>query len=156
MARQIYIADPAGVVPFRLGPGRHAPFFQSTISINSSGFRGKEILQPKGNAYRIVALGESTTFGCTLNPEDRPWPEWLEEIIARKLSPTRRVEVINAGVASYTLENNVDRLARDILPLKPDLIISYHGVNGFYRPRAGATRISGTALVAAGKRRAPD
>jgi lysophospholipase L1-like esterase len=106
--------------------------FQSVISINALGFRGEEIAMPKGRRFRIVALGESTTFGCTFNPEDRTWPEWLERMIRDELKPPRLVEVINAGTPSFTVENNVSRLARDILPLQPDLVISYHGANGFY------------------------
>lgn len=131
LADQIDVPDPAGVLPFRLRPHCRVPFFQSTICINSNGFRGAEIAVPKPDVYRIVILGESTTFGCTLNPEDRPWPEWLQDMINRRIHGSRPVEVINAGVAAYTLEDNVKRLSTDILPLKPDMIISYHGINGF-------------------------
>jgi lysophospholipase L1-like esterase len=41
------------------------------------------------------------------------------------------VEVVNAGFPMITLKGNLARLPRDVLPLKPDLIISYHGYNGF-------------------------
>src|SRR5439155_4324472 len=51
--------------------------------------------------------------------------------IRDRLKPRRPVEVINAGVPCYTLEDNLHRLAKDVLPLKPDMIISYHGRNGF-------------------------
>ncbi len=48
------------------------------------------------------------------------------------MKPPRPVEVINAGTPACSLEGNLQRLASDILPLKPDLILSYHGHNGFY------------------------
>jgi len=128
---QITILDPERQLPYRLRPNSHAMLLQSRISINSHGFRGKEFALDKGDAYRIVTLGESSTFGITLNAEDRPWPELLEELIRKRLKPRRPVEVINGGVFGYTLDNNVHRFARDILPLKPDMVISYHGVNGF-------------------------
>jgi lysophospholipase L1-like esterase len=131
MARDVFMADPDGVLPFRLRPNSQGFLFRSRISINSRGMRGPEIPADKGAAYRIVALGESTTFGCTLNPGDRPWPELLEQIIRERLHPARPIEVINAGVPAYTLSQNVNRLAREILPLKPDMILSYHGYNGF-------------------------
>ena len=118
-------------VPFRLKPNSRGFLFQSPIAINSRGFRGPEIPQVKGEAYRIVALGESTTFGMTMRPGDRPWPGWLEQIIHERLQSRRPVEVINAGVPAYSIINNVSRLISEILPLKPDLIISYHGYNGF-------------------------
>jgi lysophospholipase L1-like esterase len=127
----ILIRDPTETFPFRLAPSREARFFQSSVVINSRGFRGKEIAEVKGDIYRIVAIGESTTFGFTMNSTDRTWPEWLEEMIAERISPARSFEVINAGIPSYTLQNNMDRLATDILPLSPDMIISYHGINGF-------------------------
>jgi lysophospholipase L1-like esterase len=117
---------------YRLRPGSHAVVMRCPISINSNGFRGKEIPGDKGNAYRIVALGESTTFGITFQATDRPWPEVLEQLIRERLKTRRPVEVINAGTPSYTIWDNINRMANQILPLKPDMIISYHGYNGFY------------------------
>jgi lysophospholipase L1-like esterase len=129
--RQIAGPDPEYYLPCRLRPNSHALLLQSRIVINSRGFRGKEIAEDKGDAYRIVALGESTTFGITLNAEDRPWPEHLEQIIRERLRTRRPVEVINAGVFGYAVGDSLHRFATDILPLKPDLVISYHGINGF-------------------------
>jgi lysophospholipase L1-like esterase len=102
------------------------------ISINSLGFRGPEISLAKNGAYRIVALGESTTFGMTIQPGQKPWPEALEEIIRQRLNTRRPVQVINAGVPALTILHNLSRLSREILPLQPDMIISYHGANGFF------------------------
>lgn len=116
----------------RLRTNAQSTLIRCRITTNSRGFRGREIATGKGNAYRIVALGESTTFGITLNPTDRPWPEVLEDLIREQLKPNRPVEVINAGIPAITLPENVARLPADILPLKPDLIISYHGINGFH------------------------
>ncbi len=131
MGRELYVKDPAHRVRFRLRPNAETKLFQSPVRINSHGFRGPELAQPKGTVYRIVCLGESTTFGCTLNAADRPWPRLLEEKIRSRLNPARPVEVINAGVPSFSLRDNLARLEADILPLKPDLLISYHGFNGF-------------------------
>jgi lysophospholipase L1-like esterase len=47
------------------------------------------------------------------------------------LKTRRPVQVINAGVPTYSLQDSLNRLSREILPLHPDLIISYHGANGF-------------------------
>ncbi len=131
MSKTIIVPDRRGLPRFHLRPGSHSRLFDCLIDINSLGFRGPEIAREKGNAYRIVALGESTTFGCTLGPEDMPWPGLLEQMIRQRLNPRRPVEVVNAGVPGYTLEDNLHRIARDILPLKPDMIICYHGYNGF-------------------------
>lgn len=115
----------------RLRPSARGVFLDCPIAVNRQGFRGKEIAEPKGETYRIFALGESTTFGWTLKPGDQPWAEMLEELIRQRLKPARPFEVINAGIIGITLPENLRRLPGEILPLQPDLIISYHGVNGF-------------------------
>jgi lysophospholipase L1-like esterase len=128
----IFTTVPGSIPEFRLRPGSRGRMVNSQISINSLGFRGPEFSVAKEGVYRIVALGESTTFGMTLQPEDQPWPEVLEHIIRQRLKTRRPVQVINAGVPTYGLLDSLHRMARDILPLHPDLIISYHGANGFY------------------------
>jgi lysophospholipase L1-like esterase len=127
----LFTTVPKASPHFRLRPGSHGRLVNCPISINSLGFRGAEISAAKDGVYRIVALGESTTFGMTLQPGDQPWPEVLEQIIRQRLPTRRPVQVINAGVPAYGLQDNLARLPGEILPLQPDLIISYHGANGF-------------------------
>jgi lysophospholipase L1-like esterase len=131
MSRALFMRDPAHLLPYRVRPNAHGRLFQSAIRMNSLGFRGKDFPTEKGSAYRVIALGESTTFGCTLGAGDRPWPELLEEMIQERFKPNRPVEVINAGLPGFNLRDNLRRLADQILPLAPDLILSYHGYNGF-------------------------
>jgi lysophospholipase L1-like esterase len=56
----------------------------------------------------------------------------LEQIIRQRMKTRRPVQVINAGVPTYSLQASLERLPREILPLQPDMIISYHGANGFH------------------------
>lgn len=128
----IMMADPQGINPYVLRPGGRKLQGGSTVRINALGFRGPEIEFAKGDAFRIVVLGESTTFGLTLEPGERPWPEILEARIASELDCHAPVQVINAGVPGWNLMHQVRRLRYDILPLRPDLVISYHGYNGFH------------------------
>lgn len=133
MAGAPYVmADPRGKNPYVLRPGAVTVRSDSEIRINQLGFRGPEIPFDKGERFRIVALGESTTFGVTIEPDDRPWPAALEDRIQRELACDAPVEVINAGVPGWTLVNQLARMHSDILPLRPDLLISYHGYNGFH------------------------
>jgi hypothetical protein len=125
------MADPRGVNPYVLRPGARGALHDSDVRINRLGFRGPEISADKGDRFRIVALGESTTFGVTVEPGDRPWPEVLEARIRREFACDAPVEVVNAGVPGWTLANQRGRLEADILPLRPDLILTYHGYNGF-------------------------
>ena len=130
---EIVVYNPPGAnPPFHLKPDSHVKLIESQIDINSNGFRGRDFAVDKGTNYRIVALGESTTFGFTVTATDRPWSERLEQLIHDRLKLQRPVEVINAGVPAFDLSNNVARLSVDILALKPDMIISYHGLNGFH------------------------
>ena len=145
MGQQVFMSDPQGGMPLRLRPDSEGRLFQSRIRINHSGFRGAEVREPKGDTFRIVALGESTTFGCTLNADDRPWPELLEEMLNTRSKLRRPIEVINAGVPACNLEHNLHRLTADILPLKPDLILSYHGFNGFRLLDESLPPVAGTA-----------
>jgi lysophospholipase L1-like esterase len=54
----------------------------------------------------------------------------LQDLFAARADCGRPIEVINAGTEAYTLEDNLERMRRGIVPLKPDLILSTHGMNG--------------------------
>ena len=129
--KDICMATTNSPAPFRLRPGSDGKMFESAIHINRLGFRGPEIPVEKGPAYRIVTLGESTTFGHTMYADDVPWPRLLERMITNEFGLSRPAQVINAGIPSYDLHLNIERLHRRILNLKADMIISYHGYNGF-------------------------
>jgi peptidoglycan/LPS O-acetylase OafA/YrhL/lysophospholipase L1-like esterase len=122
--------DPNGLLPFVLIPNSTGRFFDSVIRINNLGFRGIDVERDKHDRFRIFTLGESPTFGPTLLAGDRTWPEDLQDLIEIGLTCDRPIEVINAGTEAYNLANNTERLQRDIIPLEPDLVISYHGYNG--------------------------
>jgi lysophospholipase L1-like esterase len=122
--------DPKGILPFVMIPNSTGLFFDAVVRINNFGFRGTDIQFDKGDRYRIFALGESPTFGATIRRDDRPWSDVLGTMIQSQLRCDRPIEVINAGTEAYNLENNLERVRRDIIPLKPDLLLSYHGYNG--------------------------
>jgi lysophospholipase L1-like esterase len=129
-AAAITMPDPKGVHPFVQKPNSTTSFFDNAIRINNFGFRGADIERDKGKRYRIFALGESPTFGSTIKASDKPWPEVLGDTIRSRLRCDRPIEVINAGIGGYDLKGNLERVKRDIIPLQPDLVLSYHGFNG--------------------------
>ena len=72
-------------------------------------------------AIRIVALGGSTTEVSAGN-----WPKTLfEECRKRGIA----VVIFNGGVASYSSGQELLKLIRDGLRLRPDVVVSYGGVN---------------------------
>jgi lysophospholipase L1-like esterase len=100
---------------------------------NSLGFRGPEIQQPKpAGRYRIVCIGGSTTYDDNVD-DDQAYPLRLQEFL-RKARPDLDIEVVNAGVPSYTTAENLANLSLRLLDLQPDAIVLYEGIND-WRPR---------------------
>lgn len=129
---QILTFTPGGPVPYLFKPNTSRPFFQGTIQINSLGLADKERPLDKGDKFRIVVLGSSHSQGLPLEAGDTPWPEKLERIIQERVPGGTRMEVLNAGAGAYSMENNLHRLKTVVLPLKPDLLITYFGANEFH------------------------
>lgn len=115
---------------WKLKPNYHKKW----IHINSLGFRGKEISREKPpRAFRIAALGESSTFGYS-DDETSPYPFQLEKMLNKKKPPdcNFNFEVINAGVEKYFSWQILKHFEKDVLPLKPDAVIVYMGWNDLY------------------------
>lgn len=96
---------------------------------NSRGYRGPEIAVPKPEgAFRIVALGGSTTYGELLDDWRDAYPARLEQMLHDEYG-YEQVEVINAGVPYYTTWDTLVNFEFRVLDLQPDLVIVYHAVN---------------------------
>lgn len=104
-----------------------------TKTSNALGYRGAEIAIPKpAGTTRIVCLGGSTTYGWQVN-DDEAWPAVLQELL-NDAAPDLTVEVVNAGVESYTSAESLANLAFRVLELQPDLLVVHHAANDV-RPR---------------------
>jgi hypothetical protein len=101
------------------------------IRTNSLGLRSPEITAHRlPNSLRIAIVGASTLMGVETAANEETFHALLEAKLRSQL-PGRIVEVINAGIAGYTLHDERLLLERLILPLRPDLVIVYPGVNDF-------------------------
>ena len=90
------------------------------ISINSYGFRDTEHqLKKDENVYRIMAVGDSFTFGMGVNFEDT-YSKQLETLLN---NGGIKSEVINCGVLGYNMWQNFEVLRYKVLPFSPDLVI---------------------------------
>lgn len=90
--------------------------------INNHGFRGKDIETKKEKeTFRIVAIGDSITFGNHLNERD-VYTSLLEGYL-NKGDLNRRFEVINAGVGGYNIWQYLETYKEKVRPLSPDLVI---------------------------------
>jgi lysophospholipase L1-like esterase len=75
-----------------------------------------------GREVVIAVLGGASTLGLAAGGADFAWPARLAAGLTEKF-PTVRTKVISFAVARQTAKQMVDRLDRDILPLKPTLVI---------------------------------
>jgi lysophospholipase L1-like esterase len=82
-------------------------------------------LSPVKRGPRLLALGDSTTFGVGV--EDREtWPAVLERRLRDEGIPA---EVINAGVPGYTAYQGKVFLERRGVALRPDIVVCCFGFN---------------------------
>jgi lysophospholipase L1-like esterase len=127
-ATALYYSHP--YVSYEMKPGYQR---KGKAHINALGFRGDPIEPQKpAGRYRIVAIGDSTTYGI-FNEYDDTFPAQLERELDAQLS-TDRVEVINAGLVSATSAESFVRFYMRVLPLQPDMVVLY-GALGDVFPR---------------------
>ena len=99
-----------------------------------SGFREKKTGQnpfriplPKGakpdSEFRILAFGDSFTWGDGIDDPQKIWPAWLERRV-KKAFPERGIRVINMGICGLTTINELELLVKVGQGLEPDWLIS--------------------------------
>jgi len=97
--------------------------FEVRIKTNSLGLREREIGGKERGIYRVLILGDSFAMGWGVEREDR-----FSEIAASLLKEERggekdRVEVINAGVNSYSTVLELEYLRYKGIQFDPDLVM---------------------------------
>ena len=127
----LYLDDPT--VGKRMRPGWRGDEFGASVTINSKGLRNPEVDYEKpAGTYRILALGDSWTFGFRMNEPDA-YPRQLERMLnasAAARGDTRRIEVINAGVVGYSTDQEAAYLAAEGWKYSPDLVlVNFYPVN---------------------------
>ena len=78
-------------------------------------------------AIKIVALGGSTTESTYLFIKG--WVQYLFELLRKNQIPSI---IYGGGIAGYSSSQELLKLIRDVLPLKPDIVLSYSGLNDLY------------------------
>jgi len=116
------------ILGYRFRPNTIGPGGPGALTINSYGFRGKEISARKDkNKVRVMCLGGSTTYGVEVH-DDQSWPAILEEIL-NAITEGDKFEVINAGVPGYLSGHSLYRLEHEMLDLTPDIVVVMDGLN---------------------------
>src|ERR1035437_6099593 len=122
------VANPR--LSFAHAPNRSAFLMGVPVSINSHGLRDREysLAKPR-DVYRIVMLGDSTTFGWGV-----PVEQTVAKILERQLNAAthdehRRFEVLNAGVGNYGTVQEFNHYLTYDRAFSPDLVILEYFIN---------------------------
>lgn len=99
------------------------------LRTNSQGLRHGEIKAKRHNEFRILSLGESTTFGAGVE-NDQTYAARLQVHLNQR-DPLKRFNVINAGVSGYTSFQSLVYLKRHGIALMPDMVLFYHELNDY-------------------------
>lgn len=128
-----YLETNALYVPHRYIGYVPNPVYDATPNRhNALGFRGDEITVPKpDNVFRIVCIGGSTTYGTSVDNYINSYPYKLQEEL-HSLG-YEHVEVVNAGAGNYTTLESLINFQTRVLPIEPDMIIIYHGINDIHQ-----------------------
>lgn len=116
------------------------PWDFTLVSTNSDGLRyGSEIGRKSEDAVRVLAVGDSVTFGYRIpvvwpeNPtvydhQALPYPALLENTL-RAANPGKTIEVVPLAVPGYTSYQGLNWVRSEIDRLKPNLITICFGWN---------------------------
>lgn len=95
------------------------PEFSFTVKTNSLGFRDREFSDQKNARIRILALGDSFTYGWGVEI-DQSWPKILEQ---RLRSAGLDAEVANLGKPAGSPRSYADIAEKAVPALKPDILV---------------------------------
>lgn len=111
-------------------PGRRAHLMGVDVQINSLGLRDREYTRDKAaNTFRILLLGDSTTFGWGVRAEDTVAKLLEADLNAARGPGAPTFEVLNCGVGNYTTVQEVAFYDRVGHTLQPDLVILQFFIN---------------------------
>ncbi len=115
--------DPHPVRRFTLRPQQDAYTYDARVRIDQHGFRrngGPDRFQTR---IRLFALGDSFTFGTGVS-DSETWPARLEALLNVQI--TGEVQVINGGIVSYGVFQELDLFRERGLSTRPHVLI--HGL----------------------------
>ncbi|MBL8692534.1 MAG: hypothetical protein JNJ88_00395 [Planctomycetes bacterium] len=106
--------------------------------INADGYRGRIFARTKSAAFRIAALGDSSTMGYGVR-EAESWPRKLEDELR---SHGYDAEVLNFGVVGFSSFQGRQYYSGKALQYAPDLVITAFGaINEQFTAERGLTDI---------------
>ena len=111
---------------YEASPNSEGNAWRTQVKINGHGFRDKEYsIEKDAGTFRIVALGDSVTFGNFLLAEDT-YPDQLEALWAET---GKAVEVLNLGLGGYDTVQEVATLEHIGVQFQPDFVVVGYVIN---------------------------
>jgi lysophospholipase L1-like esterase len=122
------VSDPQ--LSFVHAPDSHSLLMGVDVKINSQGLRDYEYsLQKPPRTYRVMMLGDSTTFGWGVRQEDTTAKFLERKLNAHPPLGYEKVEVINAGVGNYDTVQEVTYYETRGRAFHPDLVVLVFFIN---------------------------
>ena len=122
---------------------------------DGAGTQGTRRLLESGAQVTMVALGDSVTCGGEASKPELAFPELLASAL-RERYPRAQVRLVNAGVGGTNSDYALERLDRDVLAARPQLVV-IEFINDFgwppakikenYRQLVGRLRAAGAEVV---------
>lgn len=135
-----YVTDPvSGMLTLR--PNKTFKGKESELVTNAEGLRSAPVPSERpATSLRLVFIGASSVMGAYAKTNNETSSALLQQLLAAQ-KPGRQVEVINAGIAGYSLRQQKQMLEFTAGRYQPDGFIVYSGINDFASYcRAGKTR----------------
>jgi lysophospholipase L1-like esterase len=112
---------------YELAPNREKHEHGALIRTNSYGIRDDEPQAEGNDLRRVVALGDSFTFGFGVSG-DETWPNVLERLLNER-SGDDPFEVLNFGVGGYSTRDEVLTLRHKGMEWDPELVVIGYTLN---------------------------
>jgi hypothetical protein len=119
-----------GYIPF---PGYSK---NGIIQHNEDGYRGKKIALMKGNKFRVLCIGGSTTYGFGVDSPAQAFPARLEVLLENYIQKDTTLskqysgaEVINAGLDASTSADELIQYLLKYRYYRADAVVVHSGIN---------------------------
>ena len=114
---------------FQLAPSREEYAFGTIVRTNRFGMRDKSTsLVSREGDLRVAVVGDSFTFGWGVLREDA-YPSQLERLLNEPGGNKARYEVLNFGVASYSIHDEALLIEHRVLEWRPDVLVVGYFLN---------------------------
>lgn len=109
-----------------------SPDYAVEVRLNELGLRDGPLAEARAGGLRILALGDSYTFGIGVEG-DESWPEVVEQRLQADLPSASRPTVFDAGIPAYSARQ-IRQLGEELLPLlEPQIVIFAMYTNSAWR-----------------------